>query len=91
MQTTLSPLHGPYGEITGIVGVGRDVSQRVEVGRELQRWARIFEHAGWGVAIVSADGDPSKASIRRLPPCTAGRVEELRGKPMADLSASATA
>ena len=60
MQTTLSPLHGPYGEITGIVGVGRDVSQRVEAGRELQRWARIFEHAGWGVAIVSADGDHRK-------------------------------
>ena len=56
MQTTLSPLHGPYGEITGIVGVGRDISQRVEAGKELQRWARIFEHAGWGVAIVSADG-----------------------------------
>ena len=61
MQTTLSPLRGPSGEVTGIVGVGRDVSLRVEAGRELQRWARIFEHAGWGVAIVSADGRPSKA------------------------------
>ena len=56
MQTTLSPLHDPSGQVTGIVGVGRDVSQRVEAGRELQRWARIFEHAGWGVAIISADG-----------------------------------
>ncbi len=87
MQTTLSPLHGPYGEITGIVGVGRDISQRVEVGRELQRWARIFEHAGWGVAIVSADG-----SIESVNPAFAAMhgwsVEELRGKPMADLSAS---
>ncbi len=87
MQTTLSPLHGPYGEITGIVGVGRDISQRVEVGRELQRWARIFEHAGWGVAIVSADG-----TIESVNPAFAAMhgwsVEELRGKPMADLSAS---
>jgi PAS domain S-box-containing protein len=87
MQTTLSPLHGPYGEITGIVGVGRDISQRVEVGRELQRWARIFEHAGWGVAIVSADG-----VIESVNPAFAAMhgwsVEELRGKPMADLSAS---
>lgn len=86
MQTTLSPLHGPYGEITGIVGVGRDVSQRVEVGRELQRWARIFEHAGWGVAIVSAhDG-----TIETVNPAFASMhgwsVEELRGKPMAELS-----
>jgi two-component system cell cycle sensor histidine kinase/response regulator CckA len=87
MQTTLSPLHGPYGEVSGIVGVGRDISQRVEVGRELQRWARIFEHAGWGVAIVSADG-----IIESVNPAFAAMhgwgVEELCGKPMADLSAS---
>jgi PAS domain S-box-containing protein len=86
MQTTLSPLHGPYGEITGIVGVGRDISQRVEVGRELQRWARIFEHAGWGVAIVSADG-----IIETVNPAFAAMhgwtVDDLRGKPMAGLSA----
>src|SRR3954467_4395900 len=86
MQTTLSPLHGPYGEITGIVGVGRDISQRVEVGRELQRWARIFEHAGWGVAIVSAEG--TIESVNQAFAAMHGwSVEELRGKPMADLSA----
>jgi PAS domain S-box-containing protein len=86
MQTTLSPLHGPYGEITGIVGVGRDISQRIEVGQELQRWARIFEHAGWGVAIVSAQG-----TIESVNPAFAAMhgwtVEELRGKPMAELAA----
>ena len=87
MQTTLSPLHGPYGEITGIVGVGRDISHRVEVGKELQRWARIFEHAGWGVAIVSA-GD---GIIETVNPAFAAMhgwtVEELRGKAMSELSA----
>jgi two-component system cell cycle sensor histidine kinase/response regulator CckA len=88
MQTSLSPLYGSGGEVTGIVGVGRDISHRVEAGRELQRWARIFEHAGWGVAIVSADGiiesvNPAFASMHGWP------VEELRGKPMADLSPSA--
>jgi PAS domain S-box-containing protein len=86
MQTTLSPLHGPYGEVTGIVGVGRDISHRVEVGRELQRWARIFEHAGWGVAIVGAkDG-----TIETVNPAFASMhgwsAEELRGKPMSELS-----
>jgi two-component system, cell cycle sensor histidine kinase and response regulator CckA len=85
MQTTLSPLRGPDGEITGIVGVGRDVTQKIEAGRELQRWARIFEHAGWGVAIVTAEG-----LIESLNPAFAAMhgwaVEELRGKPMADLA-----
>jgi two-component system cell cycle sensor histidine kinase/response regulator CckA len=85
MQTTLSPLHDAAGEVTGIVGVGRDISHRVEAGRELQRWARIFEHAGWGVAIVNADG-----TIESVNPAFASMhgwtVEELRGKPMSELS-----
>lgn len=85
MQTTLSPLRGPDGEITGIVGVGRDITQQIEAGRELQRWARIFEHAGWGVAIVTADG-----TIESLNPAFAAMhgwsVEELRGKSMAELA-----
>ena len=87
MQTTLSPLHGPYGEITGIVGVGRDISQRVEVGKELQRWARIFEHAGWGVAIVSADGGTIESVNPAFAEMHGWTVEELRGRPMAELSA----
>jgi two-component system cell cycle sensor histidine kinase/response regulator CckA len=86
MQTTLSPLHGAGGEVVGIVGVGRDVTHRIEAGRELQRWARIFEHAGWGVAIVTADG-----IIESLNPAFAAMhgwaVEELRGTPMIDLAA----
>jgi two-component system cell cycle sensor histidine kinase/response regulator CckA len=86
MQTTLSPLHGPYGEVTGIVGVGRDISQRVEIGRELQRWARIFEHAGWGVAIVSADGGTIESVNPAFASMHGWTVEELRGKPMAELS-----
>jgi PAS domain S-box-containing protein len=86
MQTTLSPLHGPYGEITGIVGVGRDISQRVEVGREVQRWARIFEHAGWGVAIVSADGGTIESVNPAFASMHGWTVEELRGKPMSELA-----
>ena len=85
MQTTLSPLHGPDGDVIGIVGVGRDVSHQIEAGLELQRWARIFEHAGWGVAIITADG-----IIESLNPAFAAMhgwtVEDLRGKPMTELS-----
>ena len=85
MQTTLSPLRGSAGEVIGIVGVGRDITQRVESGRELQRWARIFEHAGWGVAIITSTG-----VIESLNPAFAAMhgwtVEELRGKPMSVLA-----
>jgi two-component system cell cycle sensor histidine kinase/response regulator CckA len=86
MQTTLSPLRNTTGEVTGIVGVGRDISPRVEAGRELQRWARIFEHAGWGVAIVSANGETIESVNPAFALMHGWTVEELRGKPMADLS-----
>jgi len=87
MQTTLSPLRSSTGEVTGIVGVGRDISLVVEAGRELQRWARIFEHAGWGVAIVSADGETIESVNPAFALMHGWTVDELRGKPMADLSA----
>jgi two-component system, cell cycle sensor histidine kinase and response regulator CckA len=86
MQTTLSPMRDGRGEIAGIVGVGRDVSHRVEAGRELQRWARIFEHAGWGVAIVSPDGETIESvnpAFALMHGWTAG---ELKGKALADLA-----
>jgi PAS domain S-box-containing protein len=89
MQTTLSPLRDPTGAITGIVGVGRDVTQRVEAGRELQRWARIFEHAGWGVAIVSADGHTIESVNPAFALMHGWTVDELRGTLMADLSVPA--
>ena len=85
MQTTLSPLRGTDGEITGIVGVGRDVSHRVEAERELQRWARIFEHAGWGVAIVGADAETIESVNPAFALMHGWTVEDLRGKPMSAL------
>jgi two-component system cell cycle sensor histidine kinase/response regulator CckA len=88
MQTTLSPLRDASGQVTGIVGVGRDVSQRVEAGRELQRWARIFEHAGWGVAIISPDGETIESVNPAFALMHGWTVDELRGKAMADLAAS---
>ncbi len=88
MQTTLSPLRSGSGEVIGIVGVGRDISLRVEAGRELQRWARIFEHAGWGVAILSGDGETIESVNPAFALMHGWTVDELRGKPMACLCPS---
>jgi PAS domain S-box-containing protein len=33
-----------------------ELAQRAQAEADLRKWAHIFEHAGWGVAIVSADG-----------------------------------
>ena len=52
MQTTLSPLRGPGGEVTGIVGLGRDVTERIEAEqqiRQAQKMEAVGRYAG-GVA-----------------------------------------
>ena len=52
MQTTLSPVRGARGEVTGIVGVGRDVTQRIESEqqiRQAQKMDAVGRFAG-GVA-----------------------------------------
>jgi two-component system, cell cycle sensor histidine kinase and response regulator CckA len=45
MQTTLSPLAGPEGEIAGIVGLGRDITQRIEAEQQI-RQAQKMEAVG---------------------------------------------
>ncbi len=59
--------------------------RRVEAESEAARWAYIFEHVAWGVAIAGADGarldavNPAFARMHGYEP------HELRGRPIRDL------
>ena len=45
MQTTLSPLAGPDGEVAGVVGLGRDITPRIEAEQQI-RQAQKMEAVG---------------------------------------------
>lgn len=66
-----------------------ELAERRRVEDHLSRWASIFEHAGWGVAISSPSGDrieavnPAYARMHGYPP------EALIGRPVEELYAPA--
>lgn len=64
-----------------------EMRRRTEAESEANRWAFIFRHAAWGVAIVSPDGErleevnPAFARAHGFAP------EELKGRPVHELFA----
>ncbi len=68
-----------------------DIARRKQAEQSLHRWAHIFEHAEWGVAIGSADG----RSLEMMNPTYARMhgytVEELSGLPITSVYAPGTA
>ena len=59
-----------------------ELRRRTRVEAELRRWANIFEHAGWGIAIANADGtvfDAMNPAFARMHGYQPG---ELTGQPL---------
>ncbi len=62
-----------------------EIRRRAEAESEASRWAFIFQHAAWGIGIVTPDGElidtvnPAYAQLHGYTP------EELQGRPVLDL------
>ena len=85
------PLRDDRGHIIAGMAVTQDITDRKRAEQSLHRWAHIFEHAEWGVAIGSADG----RSLEMMNPAYAKMhgftVEELSGMPIGSVFAPGTA
>lgn len=52
---------GADGAPQYITGVLVDITEQKEAEADLARWAQIFAHAGWGIALLRADGSGFEA------------------------------
>ncbi len=48
--------HSPEGVPLYFLGQVLDITERLHTEKRLRWWAQIFEHAEWGICVISADG-----------------------------------
>ena len=68
-----------------------ELRQRQQAEAELRRWAHIFEHAGWGVLIVSADAQLIEAANPAVAQMHGCAVQDLVGRTVDEVLAPETA
>jgi PAS domain S-box-containing protein len=74
-----------------VVAIVRDITERKRTEQSLHRWAHIFEHAEWGVAIGSADGRTLEMMNPAYAKMHGYTVEELLGMSIGSVFAPGTA
>ena len=59
-----------------------ELAQRAQAEADLRKWAHIFEHAGWGVILISPDGGTLEAVNPAFARLHGYEPEQLIGQPM---------
>ncbi|MEO7145447.1 MAG: CHASE3 domain-containing protein, partial [Bryobacteraceae bacterium] len=82
-----APIRDRHGKMLGVVLVFRDISERRTAEQELERWKQIFIHAGFGMFVVGPRDDKIEDLNQAFAALHGDRVEELRGRRLAELAA----
>jgi PAS domain S-box-containing protein len=80
-----APIRDRHQKILGVVLVFRDVAKRREQEIQLDKWQRIFQEAGFGVAVLVNDGKTIFEVNSAFARMHGYEPEELRDKPFTDL------
>jgi PAS domain S-box-containing protein len=80
-----APIRDPRTRILGVVLVFRDISKRREQEVQIDKWRRIFQEAGFGVAILVDGGRTILEANSAFARMHGYDPEELRDKPFAAL------
>ncbi|HRP77112.1 MAG TPA: PAS domain S-box protein [Rhodocyclaceae bacterium] len=78
------------GRIAGAVVLFEDVRERRRARESLARWQQIFEHANWGVVVCRAQDGTLESMNPAFARMHGYRVDELVGRPLAELLAPGT-
>ncbi|MBI2388158.1 MAG: PAS domain S-box protein [Deltaproteobacteria bacterium] len=70
-----------------VYAVARDVTEQRRAEQALERWAHVFENAGWGIVIGSRDGTTLERINAEFARMHGWSVEELVGRPILDVFA----
>jgi len=82
IDDSAAPILDSENRLNGIVMVFRDVTGRKRVSESLKRWEHIFEHAGFGMAILAPGEQPTLEQVNPAFARMHGyEPRELEGKP----------
>jgi PAS domain S-box-containing protein len=80
-----APIRNPRNQVLGVVLVFRDIRKRREQESQIDKWHRIFQQAGFGVAILVDEGKTILEVNAAFARMHGYDPEELRNRPFAEL------
>lgn len=80
-----APIRDPQNRVLGVVLVFRDISKRREQEIQIDKWHRIFQQAGFGVAILVDEGRTILEANSAFARMHGYEPDELVQRPFADL------
>lgn len=85
LQVTADPILNGTGALAGAVHIITDITARRQTEETLQKWAHIFEHAGWGIAVANPDSNVLGLMNPAFARMYGYTVEELTGRPLQEI------
>jgi PAS domain S-box-containing protein len=82
-----APIRDRAGRTIGVVLVFRNITDRRRAAQDITQWKQIFDNAGFGMAVLNANGERLAAINEAFAAMHGFAVDELVGRPLADLAA----